>query len=833
MTGRTRDAASSLRDLALHVRKSSLTVAYESGRYRFEETPDLIALMASHGEMDYAEVMVAVRGILDGTISVAQARTLLNPYALSSLARLMAALSTPSQDFSDVAMITRAVRKIRGRIQLAKDAPRIEAQSNIVTGHFAHVEKLIDRGLLGADTRWMARAEMAHPRRGRPGSTEDKWLELFNQRFVEQGLLPIRLLPGDGHAFDRLHVDVPESLVVDASAAPLVSIIMSTFKPDASFETAVRSLVAQTWRNIEILVVDDCSPPQYDELLTTVTSIDSRIRLLRMPENSGTYKIRNRAIGEARGEFITFQDSDDWAHPQRIARQVAPLLGPSGRLATHARALRVFEDLSTIKVGYNAFRRGAASMMFRKSIVLSALGGFDETRKAADTEFAERITAVFGIDATLDLDSVLVLTQLTEGSLSRSEFAFGWHHGSRVVYSDAYRHWHREIAAGRSTAVIEPGGPRRIPAPERFLTGREAPPASCDVLWVSDWRGGIGRYLGATAQVEAVAASGLSTMIAHATAIRHADRDRLSISDDILALQARGSTRFAVWAEPLHAKLLMVTDPELLALTRPPETVGISADRVVMVAGHPPEAPTGDWWTYDPASVERSARRMFGVEPTWLPAHDGIAAALVECGATGEILAPAQVGVVPDVRERPYIGLRGGVRPIVGTTALELPRRDRPSWTALHRLLPRSDEYDVRLRADPEVVEAVLRHRRVPAGWLIMDESVPLRSFFRQLDIFAAVPSRSWGPALPWPVVAALAEGAVVVLDPSYQPHLGDAAVYADEVDVQDELKALAADPERMAEQRERGYAFCREVLSGQATVDLVNRLGEFPEDRA
>jgi len=88
-----------------------------------------------------------------------------------------------------------------------------------------------------------------------------------------------------------------------------------------------------------------------------------------------------------------------------------------------------------------------------------------------------------------------------------------------------------------------------------------------------------------------------------------------------------------------------------------------------------------------------------------------------------------------------------------------------------------------------------------------------------------AIPPRSWGPALPWSAVAALAEGAVVVIDPAYRPHLGNAAVYAEAVDVHDELKTLAADPDRLAEQRERGYAFCRDVLSGQVTVDLVTEL--------
>jgi glycosyltransferase involved in cell wall biosynthesis len=818
-------AETSLRDLALHVRKSSLTVAYECSRYRYEQSPDLLALMASRGEMGYDEVLATVRDILAGRITPVQAREVLDPYPLSSLARLMASLSTPEQDFTETAEITRAVRKIRGSHKLARDAHRIEAQANLAAGKFGYVQRLLDEDQLPHDSRWMAETELAHPTKGRPGSTWDAWLKAFNARLVAFGLLPITLVDRPGVNFDRLSADVPDDRFVDDPNAPLVTVIMSTFKPDESFRTAVTSLVRQTWRNLEILVVDDHSPKEYGDLLESVTSIDPRIRLMRMPQNGGTYKIRNHAIAESRGSFITFQDSDDWAHPERIERQVTPLLEPTGLVATHARGARLYPDLSLVKVGYSAFRIAAASMMFRKDVVLRALGGFDETRKAADTEFAERVVAVFGDEALLNLSDVLMFTQLTEGSLSRSDFEFGWHHGSRVVYADARRYWHREIEAGRETAKLEPGGERRFPAPERFITGREVPPKTCDVLWISDWRSGIWRYDGASAQVEAVAEAGMSTVVAHATSVRHADRDRLHKDDGIMRLAAEGKTRFAIWAEPLHARVMIVSDPELLSLSRPPASVEMSADRIVIAAGYSPAKPHGMWLTFDPAAIERNAERMFGSRPEWLPAHDGIADDLRARGATSTILPSRQFRVVPNVKRRPYTGARGGSRLIVGTTALELPRRDRPSWAALRRRLPRDDAYDVRMRADPEVIRTVLAHRRVPPGWLIMDESTPLRAFLRQLDVFVAIPPRSLGPVLPWSAVAAMAEGTVVIISPAFEPHLGDAALYVPGPDVHNELKALAADPERLSEQRERGYAFCRDVLSEEATVNLVTDL--------
>ncbi|MGI9085462.1 MAG: glycosyltransferase family 2 protein [Aeromicrobium sp.] len=830
MSSRSRTATSPLRDLALHIGKSSLTVADECMRFRLEESSDLLALMASKGEMDHKGVLEMVHDVVEGRISVPTARAALDPYALSSLARLMAGLAIPTGDFAGAAIISRAVRMIKGSVRLSRDAPRIDGQTNIAVGQFDAVADLLD-GELDPDSRWILRAEYEHPAHGRPGATHDAWLAAFNQVFVDQGLVPVRISDGPGAPFDRLAVDVPDSLVVEDPDAPLVTVIMSTFRPDQSFPTAVASLLAQTWRNLEILIVDDCSPPEFDELLESVAASDPRIRLLRMPENGGTYRIRNHAIAQSRGSFIAFQDSDDWAHPERIARQVDPMLGRTGLVATSARALRVHGDLTSLRIGSNSFRRGEASLMFRKEVVIDALGGFDEVRKSADTEFFERLTVVFGPDAFLYITKVLVMTQLTEGSLSRDELKFGWHHGARSLYAESRRYWHREIAARREGARLEPGAPRRIPAPSRILTGRDPDPSTCDVLVVSDWREEIGRYEGASSLIDALASAGFTTVVAQATAARHSHRDRVPIADDILRLEANGITRFTVWTDPCHARLLLVTDPEILALTRPPDTVGLTADRLVVAAGHPPPAPEGGWLTYDPASLERNATRMFGSDIAWLPANQGIADDLQAAGATTEILPPRQLRIAPAALPRPYTGLRGGSRLIVGTTAIERPGRDRPSWASLQRLLPQDDDYDVRLRADPEIVRAVLKRRPIPSGWLVMDETTPMRGFLRQLDVFVAVPSRSWGPDLPWSVIATLAEGAVVVIDPAYQAHLRGAAVYASAVDVREALKALAADPDRVAEQRERGYEFCREVLSAEATVNVVRDLARLRED--
>jgi len=814
-----------LRDQALRLDKSSLTVADECLRFRFEESADLVALMASHGELDYGGVLALVHGVLSADRHAEEAATALDAYALSSLMRTVAGqhASGPlmQADFAEAADIAQAAKMLQGDVTFSATSARIEGQVNLACRRFDHVQQMLAEGDLNDDTEWLLSTELAHPANGVPGASRHAWLRRFNRRFEQFGMLPIAVAEGPGEPFDRVTVDVPDDRRVPDG--PLVTVIMSTYQPDRSFRTAVQSLINQTWQNLEILVIDDCSPAEYDGLLAEVTALDPRIELVRMSVNGGTYRIRNEGIRRSRGEFVTFQDSDDWAHPERIARQITPLLEQPGLMATHCRCVRVFPNLSTLNVGMNSFRRCAPSTLCRKDSVIAALGGYDETRKEADNEFYERVRVVFGEDANLDLPDVLVLYQLTADSLSRDEYRFAWQHGARAGYIQARRYWHRRVAAGLESPFLDPGGPRRIYAPQRVLTGEDLEPTRCDVLWISDWRPGLSRYDGHVGLVEASADAGLSVLAAHATTIRNANRDRVSLRDDILGLQAAGTTRLVVWTEQTRARLLVVTDPELLNLTRHPEHVAITADRLVVAAPHPPAAPVGGWLTYDPAVVEENAQRMFGAAVEWLPASASVADELQRHGATA-VLEPALLAVAPPVRERPYRGPRGGSSLIIGTAALEPRRRDRPSIDDLAARLP-SSGFDVRV-LDTALATRQQKHpRAMPPTWVAVEETITLTGFLRQLDVFAPLPTRTWGPHLPWSVLQALAEGAVVVADPALEPFLGDAGIYAEAGDVEIVLKELANDPARIEEQRARGYALCRDRASSGPLTSLIGTL--------
>ncbi len=98
---------------------------------------------------------------------------------------------------------------------------------------------------------------------------------------------------------------------------PKVSVIVPVYKAMAYLEECVSSLQNQTLSSIEILLVDDGSPDESGALCERLAEQDERIRVFHQ-ENGGPGAARNKGIQEARGEFLSFLDSDDTFDPEML-----------------------------------------------------------------------------------------------------------------------------------------------------------------------------------------------------------------------------------------------------------------------------------------------------------------------------------------------------------------------------------------------------------------------------------------------------------------------------------------------------------------------------------
>ncbi|MBP3684228.1 MAG: glycosyltransferase [Oscillospiraceae bacterium] len=96
---------------------------------------------------------------------------------------------------------------------------------------------------------------------------------------------------------------------------PLLSIIVPVYKVEAYLDKCLASLTAQTYGNLEILLVEDGSPDGSGAICDAWAERDSRIKVIHQ-ENQGGGAARNAALEIARGELLAFVDSDDYVHPE-------------------------------------------------------------------------------------------------------------------------------------------------------------------------------------------------------------------------------------------------------------------------------------------------------------------------------------------------------------------------------------------------------------------------------------------------------------------------------------------------------------------------------------
>ena len=103
----------------------------------------------------------------------------------------------------------------------------------------------------------------------------------------------------------------------------MISVIIPVYNRCKTIERAVRSVLNQTVSDLEVIVVDDCSDDEIENVLKQID--DRRIRYFCLEQRSGACVARNRGVEEAKGEFIAFQDSDDEWLPEKLEIQISEM----------------------------------------------------------------------------------------------------------------------------------------------------------------------------------------------------------------------------------------------------------------------------------------------------------------------------------------------------------------------------------------------------------------------------------------------------------------------------------------------------------------------------
>ena len=129
--------------------------------------------------------------------------------------------------------------------------------------------------------------------------------------------------------------------------SPLVSIIIPVYNVERYLDECVDSVVKQTYRNLDIILVDDVSPDHCPRLCDQWAEQDPRIRVIHREQNGGLSAARNSGIDDMRGEYVSFVDSDDVVDPMMIETLVADALTYEADIVSCG-ANKMTEDLTDI-----------------------------------------------------------------------------------------------------------------------------------------------------------------------------------------------------------------------------------------------------------------------------------------------------------------------------------------------------------------------------------------------------------------------------------------------------------------------------------------------------
>jgi teichuronic acid biosynthesis glycosyltransferase TuaG len=103
----------------------------------------------------------------------------------------------------------------------------------------------------------------------------------------------------------------------------LVSIITPSYNSSKFIKDCIASVFSQTYKNWEMIIVDDCSKDNSKEIISELSTKDKRIKPIFLEKNVGAAEARNAAIRQSKGKYVAFLDSDDLWNPKKLEKQLS------------------------------------------------------------------------------------------------------------------------------------------------------------------------------------------------------------------------------------------------------------------------------------------------------------------------------------------------------------------------------------------------------------------------------------------------------------------------------------------------------------------------------
>ena len=658
-----------------------------------------------------------------------------------------------------------------------------------------------------------ARSNLILAEKGADGTAER--LEAINALYRGHGLSEIRLQdPALGFNFGNIAFDIPPARSVEG---PKVSILVPVYNAGEFVDVAIKSLLSQTWSNIEVVAVEDCSPDDSWECLQALAAQDSRLRIFRNEQNMGAYPTRNRALSLSSGDYITVHDSDDWSHPQMIEVQMKALLANPDLRGTCSAMTRVYPDIRFIlrpqRENLEYVHRSYPSLLMHRDNIMQ-LGEWDRVSANADDEFIQRARRLWGDEALADAEPnvpmsfFLVhensLTQQKGTSLNSLTF------GIRKEYGRQARYWRENKAAEmEGLSIARTSFKHPFPIPQGLGPKHWPRNTRYDIIIVSDLS-----LLGGTRRCNEgyiLAAAEMGLRVGLFNWPRY-DLKLVEMADEYVDLSYHENVDILVPEDEVECTAVLIHHPPILR-HRIDATPRITADRVaILVNQSPMQCWSQSSYYYDPAEAEALCEEVFGRRPEWIAISQRVKDVLRIAGGyervADRIFFPPFRGEVP-AELPPLPEDLGSARDI------RLGRHARDHWT---KWPAQATDLGAAYCAEvPGITVSLLGGAgtpekllgEVPSNWHVLEfDSVPVSQFISELDFFLHFVHDDYIEEFGRNVMEAMAAGRVVILPSGFLDIFGDAAIYCEPEDVAQTVRAVWADSKRYRAQAERGLAF-------------------------
>jgi glycosyltransferase involved in cell wall biosynthesis len=608
------------------------------------------------------------------------------------------------------------------------------------------------------------------------------------------------------------------------SGGPKISILVPVYNAESFISVAIGSLLGQTWTNIEIIAVDDCSTDDSLALLEKMAEKDSRLIIAKNLVNQGAYGTRNKALSLATGDFITVHDSDDWSHPQMLEIQMGAMLSDPRLKVTCSMMVRVHSNMQFVlrpqRNNLDYVHRSYPSVLIRKQD-LAALGEWDGVSANADDEFVQRARILWGKDSVKDiltgvpLSFFLVhensLTQNKKTSLNSLTF------GIRQEYSRQANYWKLNKIEKLPETIVTNRTSLKAPFPiPAGLAPNDWPiNRHYDLVIVSDLS-----LLGGTRRcnegyITAALNSGLRVGLFHWPRY---DLKIAEIANEYTELSYNENVDFLVPEDDVTANLVIIHHPPILKYEIDAVPT-IDCKKVAILVNQSPM----QLWNEKPhyySELEANAltQKLFGHEPVWIPISSTVEKTLTLAGGGDrmhdEIWYPPYNHELPNVVPEPPYDF-GSERPI------NLGRQSRDHWTkwpgtkaALYdAYCANKKNIEVHLLGGAKTPKKILGE--FPSNWKIHEfDSIDVSEFIEGLDFFLHFTHEDYIEEFGRNIMEAMAAGRVVLLPNNYKLVFGDAAVYCEPAEVEQTIRRYWLDKGLYSEQAKRGFSFVAENCS-------------------